>query len=136
MTRSATARGGRPPRIRPDEVLDVLVARDDDSWTMASVASTSGLVRYMTTPSQAQVVGREASWPAAARASSSESRVKSTGTKRTSRADWESAAARVRLLALPQFYETGELVLVDAETLEVEVVKFGVFEATGGKGKR
>ena len=48
----------------------------------------------------------------------------------------EEHVARVRLLALPQFYETGELVLVDAETLEVEVVKFGVFEATGGKGKR
>jgi AcrR family transcriptional regulator len=43
MPDSATARGGRPPRIRPAEVLDVLVARDDDSWTMASVASELGV---------------------------------------------------------------------------------------------
>ena len=39
-----------------------------------------------------------------------------------------SEAARVRLLALPKFNETGELVLVDTETLEVEVVKFGIFK--------
>jgi DNA polymerase delta subunit 2 len=39
-----------------------------------------------------------------------------------------SDAARVRLLALPKFSETGELILVDTETLEVEVVKFGVFK--------
>ncbi|KAJ5747915.1 uncharacterized protein N7511_009611 [Penicillium nucicola] len=35
---------------------------------------------------------------------------------------------RVRLLAVPKFNETGELILVDTETLEVEVVKFGVFK--------
>ena len=40
----------------------------------------------------------------------------------------EESATRVRLLALPKFRDTGELVLVDSETLEVEVVKFGVFE--------
>ncbi|KAJ5543222.1 DNA polymerase alpha/epsilon subunit B [Penicillium sp. DV-2018c] len=35
---------------------------------------------------------------------------------------------RVRLLALPKFSETGELILVDTETLEVEVVRFEVFK--------
>jgi DNA polymerase delta subunit 2 len=39
-----------------------------------------------------------------------------------------SDGARVRLLAIPKFNETGELILVDTETLEVEVVKFGVFK--------
>ena len=33
----------------------------------------------------------------------------------------------VTLIALPKFRETGELVLLDAETLEVEIVKFEVF---------
>ena len=33
----------------------------------------------------------------------------------------------VRLIAMPKFHETGELVLLDAETLECEVVKFEVF---------
>lgn len=33
---------------------------------------------------------------------------------------------QVRLITLPRFHETGELVLVDAETLEVEVVKFEI----------
>ena len=33
----------------------------------------------------------------------------------------------VRLLAIPRFHETGEVLLLDSETLEVEVVKFGVF---------
>jgi DNA polymerase delta subunit 2 len=33
---------------------------------------------------------------------------------------------QVRLITLPRFHETGELVLVDSETLEVEVVKFDV----------
>ena len=32
----------------------------------------------------------------------------------------------VRLIALPKFSETGELVLLDSETLEVEVVRFKV----------
>ena len=40
----------------------------------------------------------------------------------------EESATRVRLLALPKFCETGELVRVDSETLEAEVVRFGVFE--------
>src|SRR5207237_1358529 len=35
--------------------------------------------------------------------------------------------ARVRLLSLPRFHETGELILVDKETLEVEVVRFDGF---------
>lgn len=39
----------------------------------------------------------------------------------------EPSAARVRVLTIPRFNETGELVLVDTETLEVEVVKFGTF---------
>lgn len=36
-------------------------------------------------------------------------------------------AARVRVLSLPRFSETGELVLVDTESLEVEVIRFGAF---------
>jgi DNA polymerase delta subunit 2 len=35
--------------------------------------------------------------------------------------------ARVRLISIPKFKETGELVLVDTETLEVEVIRFGTF---------
>lgn len=35
----------------------------------------------------------------------------------------------VRLIALPKFRETGELVLLDAETLEPEVIRFSVFGA-------
>lgn len=38
-----------------------------------------------------------------------------------------ASAQRVRLLSIPKFHETGELVLVDSESLEVEVVKLGVF---------
>lgn len=34
----------------------------------------------------------------------------------------------VRLIALPRFDQTGELVLVDSETLEVERVKIEIFE--------
>ena len=37
------------------------------------------------------------------------------------------ATQRVRVLSIPKFHETGELVLVDTESLEVEVVKFGGF---------
>lgn len=33
----------------------------------------------------------------------------------------------VRLIAVPKFKETGEIVLLDAETLEPEVVKFEIF---------
>lgn len=33
---------------------------------------------------------------------------------------------RVRLIAIPKFSETGEVVLLDTETLEVEVVRFKV----------
>ncbi|KAJ5778220.1 DNA polymerase alpha/epsilon subunit B [Penicillium odoratum] len=39
----------------------------------------------------------------------------------------ETPVPRVRLLSLPRFKETGELILVDSETLEVEVIRFGVF---------
>ncbi|EXJ79040.1 DNA polymerase delta subunit 2 [Capronia epimyces CBS 606.96] len=35
---------------------------------------------------------------------------------------------QVRLIAVPRFHETGELVLVDSETLEVEVIKFDVHD--------
>jgi len=42
-------------------------------------------------------------------------------------ADQEAATQRVRVLSIPRFQETGELVLVDTESLEAEVVKFGVF---------
>lgn len=37
----------------------------------------------------------------------------------------------VRLIAVPKFKETGEIVLLDAETLETEVVKFEVFGKEG-----
>ena len=43
MSKVAVARAGRPPRIRPDEILDVLATRLDDSWTMASIASELGV---------------------------------------------------------------------------------------------
>lgn len=38
-----------------------------------------------------------------------------------------TSTPRVRLLSLPRFKETGQLVLVDTETLEVEVIQFDVF---------
>jgi DNA polymerase delta subunit 2 len=44
----------------------------------------------------------------------------------------EGPSASVRLLLLPRFNETGELVIVDTETLEVEVVKFASFEGQDG----
>ncbi|KAF3481617.1 DNA polymerase subunit delta-2 [Arthroderma uncinatum] len=40
----------------------------------------------------------------------------------------DETVTKVRLIALPKFHETGEIVLLDAETLSVEVVKFGVAE--------
>lgn len=36
----------------------------------------------------------------------------------------QASTTRVRLISIPKFHQTGELVLVDSETLEVEVVKF------------
>jgi len=42
------------------------------------------------------------------------------------------AGQQVRLIAVPPFKQTGTLVLLDAETLEVELVQFELFE--GGKG--
>jgi DNA polymerase delta subunit 2 len=41
--------------------------------------------------------------------------------------DDNASGPRVRLLSIPTFKKTGELVLVDTETLEVEVIKFGTF---------
>ncbi|KAL9128973.1 MAG: hypothetical protein Q9217_002448 [Psora testacea] len=38
-----------------------------------------------------------------------------------------TAGQSVRLIALPKFKETGEVVLLDTDTLEVELVKFDVF---------
>ncbi|KAK2766719.1 hypothetical protein FQN54_006033 [Arachnomyces sp. PD_36] len=43
---------------------------------------------------------------------------------------------RVRVISLPKFSQTGELVLVDAETLEVEVVKFSAFGEEGIKNEQ
>ncbi|KAJ5579937.1 uncharacterized protein N7459_005922 [Penicillium hispanicum] len=39
----------------------------------------------------------------------------------------DASGVRVRLLSIPRFKDTGELILVDTETLEVEVIKFGIF---------
>ncbi|KAE8394630.1 DNA polymerase delta subunit 2 [Aspergillus alliaceus] len=41
--------------------------------------------------------------------------------------DDSTSGPRVRLLSIPTFKETGELVLVDSETLEAEVVKFDTY---------
>lgn len=35
----------------------------------------------------------------------------------------------VRLICVPKFKETGEIVLLDTDTLETEIVKFDVFES-------
>ena len=40
------------------------------------------------------------------------------------------AGQSVRLIAVPKFKETGEVVLLDMDTLEVESVKFEVFNET------
>lgn len=40
----------------------------------------------------------------------------------------------IRLIAVPKFRDTGELLLIDGETLEVEVVRFGVFGNDGREG--
>ncbi|KAL2366735.1 hypothetical protein RJZ56_000320 [Blastomyces dermatitidis] len=48
----------------------------------------------------------------------------------------EEQSTRVRVIALPKFSETGEIVLVDAETLEVEVVKFATFEKESAENHR
>ncbi|GAD96441.1 conserved hypothetical protein [Paecilomyces variotii No. 5] len=39
----------------------------------------------------------------------------------------DNLGPKIRVMTIPKFNETGELVLLDTETLEVEVVKFGVF---------
>ncbi|KAL2004089.1 hypothetical protein VTN02DRAFT_309 [Thermoascus thermophilus] len=54
-------------------------------------------------------------------------RLNGTDTEMTDAAAEDSLGARVRLLSIPKFHETGELVLVDTETLEVEVVRLGAF---------
>ena len=33
----------------------------------------------------------------------------------------------MRLIALPKFKETGEIVLLDTDSLDVEIVKFDIF---------
>ena len=38
------------------------------------------------------------------------------------------AGQRVRLVAVPRFKETGELVVIDLDTLNVDVVKFEIFD--------
>lgn len=45
-----------------------------------------------------------------------------------------SAGQRVRLIALPRFHRSGELILLDSETLEVEVVKFDIAYGEGKNG--
>lgn len=35
-----------------------------------------------------------------------------------------------RIISVPRFKDTGEMVLLDMETLEVEVVKFGLYQQT------
>ncbi|KMQ42872.1 DNA polymerase delta subunit [Trichophyton violaceum] len=48
--------------------------------------------------------------------------------------DWgtaEDSITKVRLIALPKFHETGEIVLLDTETLAIEVVKFGTVTKDG-----
>lgn len=39
----------------------------------------------------------------------------------------DNLGPRIRVITIPKFSETGELILLDTETLEVEVVKFGAF---------
>lgn len=40
------------------------------------------------------------------------------------------AGQAVRLICVPKFSETGEIVLVDSDTLNAEVVKIALFEDT------
>lgn len=40
------------------------------------------------------------------------------------------AGQTVRLIAVPKFKETGELVLLDMDTLEPEIIRFEVFNET------
>ncbi|PYH92353.1 DNA polymerase delta subunit 2 [Aspergillus ellipticus CBS 707.79] len=54
-------------------------------------------------------------------------RLNGADTEMTGTDDNNTSGPHVRLLSIPKFNETGELVLVDTETLEVEVVKFGAF---------
>lgn len=44
------------------------------------------------------------------------------------------AGQQVRLIALPRFHRTGELILLDADTLEVELVKFDVHDGVDVNG--
>lgn len=37
----------------------------------------------------------------------------------------------VRLVAVPKFRETGQLVILDMETLDAELVKFNIFRESG-----
>ncbi|KAI9883401.1 MAG: hypothetical protein M1823_004837 [Watsoniomyces obsoletus] len=49
------------------------------------------------------------------------------GEGRKGEGDGKDEDGKVRLISLPRFKETGEMVLLDLETLEVELVKFDVF---------
>ena len=40
------------------------------------------------------------------------------------------AGQAVRLIAVPKFKETGELILLDMDTLDVETVRFSLFNET------
>ena len=44
------------------------------------------------------------------------------------------AGQKVRLIAIPRFHRTGEMVLLDSETLEVEVVKFDIADEEMANG--
>ena len=39
----------------------------------------------------------------------------------------QASSQRVRVVSIPKFHEAGELVLVDTESLETEVIRFGAF---------
>ena len=39
----------------------------------------------------------------------------------------QASSQHVRVVSIPKFHETGELVLVDTESLETEVIRFGAF---------
>lgn len=53
-----------------------------------------------------------------------------SGTSSSSSDIDDGRGSHVRILTLPKFSETGEIVLIDSETLDVEVVKFGTFNKT------
>lgn len=40
------------------------------------------------------------------------------------------AGQQVRIIAIPKFHETGQIVLLDTETLEPELVKIDIYDET------